>query len=124
MESFHLSGRKICDTVLRKGVVWRGKTFVARSLSGVPPHKGRPQPNEPGIYLGTFASAKLHKSAVKRNRMRRRCREAIRLALKNIENPPSFQLLVTPRIASLDAPFDDIQIDVAHFLSQLPSWPR
>ncbi len=95
--------------------------MMIRWLPGAP-RKAGPSPKE-GLYLGTFASTKLDKSAVKRNRMRRRCREAFRLFLKNHEDFPTAQLLVSPRIASLDSSFELIEKDVQTFLSAL-SWPK
>ena len=70
-----------------------------------------------GIYIGTLASTKLDKSAVKRNRMRRRCREALRTTLPAYETLPTTQLLIVPRSSSLTAPFAAIQQDIQTFLS-------
>jgi len=113
-----LSGRKVNDFVLRKGKVWKGKTMTIR---WVPGHPRRPDADrtKDALYLGTFASASLDKSAVRRNRMRRRCREAIRLELKEREKVPAVQLLVCPRAASLDASFEVIRKDISEFLSTL-----
>jgi RNase P protein component len=116
MHLHRLHGRKTAAFLLRKGNVWKGKTMIVRWLPGAPRIKGRP-PLPPGLYVGTFASAKLHKSAVKRNRMRRRIREAWRIHVKDIDDLPTAQLLISPRIASLDAPFPDIRADVRSFLS-------
>lgn len=125
MQFLRLRGRKICDRVIRLGYVWKGKTMIIRWLPGVPPREPR---DSSTLYLGTLASTHLHKSAVKRNRMRRRCKEAFRLILKahtqgtaGISAPLSgtFQLLVSPRSSSLSLPFDDIQQDVSRFLSSL-----
>ena len=74
---------------------------------------------EKGVFIGTFASAKLHKSAVKRNRMRRRCREAFRITLKECNELPPMQLLLTPRSSSLDCAFTNIVNDVHEFLSHI-----
>ena len=118
MQLRRLSGRKTNDFLLRKGRLWKGKTMLIRWLPSAP---RRPDidPNAKELYLGTFASAKLHKSAVKRNRMRRRIREAWRIYVKELDHLPTAQLLVSPRIASLEAPFEDIQSDVRAFLSLL-----
>lgn len=118
MQFQRLSGRKVNDAVLRKGRVWKGKTMTVRWLPG---HPKRPDVDrtKDTVYVGTFASAKLDKSAVKRNRMRRRCREAIRLTLKETEKLPAVQLLVCPRSASLDASFEVIKNDISQFLSTL-----
>ncbi len=106
---------------MRKGNVWKGKMLTVRWLPGVPRKAGlKPQR---GLYFGTYASTKLHKSAVKRNRMRRRCREAFRLAVQKNDGLAAAQLLVSPRIASLDSPFELITADVHTFLSALPTWP-
>ncbi len=118
MKLHRLRGRKTAELLLRKGMVWKGRTMVVRWLPGVPRLKGQP-PLPPGLYLGTFASAKLHKSAVKRNRMRRRVREALRVQVKDRDTFPSAQLLISPRIASLEAPSADIHADVRSFLSLL-----
>lgn len=71
--------------------------------------------------VGTYAPAKLHRSAVKRNRMRRRCREALRLALRDMEGDISVQLLLCPRSASLQVKFAEICTDVSQFFLQLSS---
>ena len=76
-------------------------------------------PETMALYVGTAASIKLHKSAVKRNRMRRRCREALRKIVKEHKNLPTLQLLITPKAASLDAEFNDINSDVEAFLSHI-----
>ncbi|MCH8869754.1 MAG: ribonuclease P protein component, partial [Chloroflexi bacterium] len=77
MKLSRLSGRKLVDRLRRRGTAWRGKTMKITYMIGVPRGK------KDGFYVGTQASTKLHKSAVKRNRMRRRCREALRLYCKD-----------------------------------------
>lgn len=110
-----LSGRKVNEYIKRKGKMWKGKTMNIRYLYGAPKTKG----NETGLFVGTQASAKLHKSAVKRNRMRRRCREALRKELLLYDTLPTVQLLVSPRSSSLTCAHADIQADVQAFLSSL-----
>lgn len=113
-----LSGRKANDFILRRGRVWKGKMFNVNWMSGPPKlHAG-----VLGLYVGTFASVRLSKSAVERNRMRRRIREALRIIAKETENIPTAQLLISPRSASLNAPFEDIVREMRVFLSQLPTW--
>lgn len=84
MRLSRLRGRKVCENVLRKGMVWRGKTMHVRFLLGTPRHP-HADPRVPSVYIGTIASSKLDKSAVKRNRMRRRVREAWRIVLQQYE---------------------------------------
>ena len=119
MQLSRLSGRKVCDHVMRKGKVWKGNTMIVHWLSGAPRHPDV-DPAKPAIFMGTFGSSRLSKSAVERNRMRRRCREAWRLTLKTAQCSGSAQLLVCPRFASLKAPFEAMLADVRAFLPLLP----
>ncbi len=124
MQLMHLRGRKICDRVMRKGFLWKGKTFMVRHLAGAPHHPAA-RPELSGCYVGTVASTKLSKLAVERNRMRRRCREAFRLVIQEqaqsgqTRMQRSQQLLILPRSASLSSPFSDILNDVRAFLTVL-----
>jgi ribonuclease P protein component len=117
MKPKHLRGRKTAEHILRKGKTWKGNFMIIRWFPAPPRHGGLRE--EPGVYLGTFASAKLSKSAVIRNRMRRRCRESLRTTLLDIETLPPVQLLVCPRFASLKAPFGDVLKEARTFLSFL-----
>lgn len=84
-------------------------------------------PSKCGVYFGTIASTRLDKSAVRRNRMRRRCREAFRTVLRQYSEEhiftqarmPSLQLLVAPRSSSLSFPFLDLQKEVRFFLTSI-----
>ena len=115
MELRRLTGRKHCALIQRKGKLWKGTHVSVRWLPGTPPTK----PDQHGVYVGTVASLKLHKSAVKRNRMRRRCREALRRSLKDQANFPTIRLLLYPRSSSLDCDFADIESDIDLFLSSV-----
>jgi ribonuclease P protein component len=119
MHLSRLQGRKANDYVLRRGRVWKGKTFNVNWLPGPP----KLHPDRAGLYVGTFASTRLDKSAVARNRMRRRVREALRIIAKETSDIPTAQLLVSPRSGSMNAPFEDIVREMRMFLSQLPPWP-
>ncbi len=123
MRLLRLRGRKVCDRVLRKGNVWKGSMIIIRWLPGPPRHPAV-DPKASGLYVGTLVSGKLEKSAVKRNRMRRRCREALRVTVRGHDTLPTVQLLILPRSSSLSADFKDIRKDVLQFLSVLQSCPR
>lgn len=126
MRLFHLSGRKTCDHVLRKGMSWRGKTMNIRWMPGIPAStRQRLKDRAPqGLYVGTFAPLSLSKRAVERNRMRRRCREALRVTVQRESTFPSFQLLVSPRSSSLSCDFTDILSDIRAFLTLLRTCPK
>lgn len=111
MKLFRLTGRKANDYLRRNGNVWNGTTMTIRFLPCSPKQK-------PGLSVGTSASSRLSASAVKRNRMRRRCREALRVAIKDAEKAPCLQLLITPKPASLTCDFGAIRNDIATFLTK------
>lgn len=120
MKLLRLSGRKVCERVKTKGMLWKGKHFQIRFLKGLP--RNKPEDSPLGLYVGVLTSAKLDKSAVKRNRMRRRCREALRVALLEPKAPvksQAVQLILLPRSSSLSAPFDEILVDAERFLTSL-----
>lgn len=117
MHLFRLSGRKVCERVKQKGYLWKGKHFQARLLRGLP--RTLPESAPAGLYIGVLTSAKLHKAAVKRNRMRRRCREALRITVLPCEKLPAVQLLLLPRSSSLSAPFDELLVDAGHLIASL-----
>ena len=121
MKLSRLRGRKINDQVLRKGNLWKGKHLSVRWMRGAPRHPAI-NPAKPGVYAGTLISAKTEPSSVKRNRMRRRCRESLRVALKNIAEIPASQLLILPRSSSLTCAFPEIEDDIRKFLSVLIAW--
>lgn len=116
MKPLRLRGRKTADLVRRKGRVWKSPSMTVRWIEGVPRNEaGR----DSGIFVGTYATAKLDPSAVRRNRMRRRCREALRVALLEHDRLPPIQLLITPRSSSLLCDHADIMRDIRAFLTHL-----
>ena len=119
MRLLRLSGRKNCERVKTKGALWKGKHLFARWLPGAPKHLSS-EAQHCSIFVGVLASLKLDKSAVKRNRMRRRCREALRLTLKNApKRCASAQLLLLPRSSSLSCDFRELLEDCERLLSSL-----
>lgn len=118
MKLLRLRGRKNCDRLQRTGTLWKGKNFFVRFAYGHLRHPAA-NPSRKALYVGLVTSTKLSKSAVERNRMRRRCREAIRVFAKGLQECPTAQLLILPRSSSLKAPFSDLQHDVRTFFSQL-----
>lgn len=118
MKLERLRGRKIVSRVQQKGAIWKGKHLQARYIFGHPRHPAV-RTDRPGVFVGILGSTKLSKRAVDRNRMRRRSREALRTALKPLQEFPSVQLLILPRSSSLHCPFTEIQNDIAVLLAFL-----
>ncbi|MDP7454070.1 MAG: ribonuclease P protein component [Candidatus Peribacteraceae bacterium] len=128
MKLSRLKGRKTSERILREGDVWKGKTLVIRWISGQPrlrqgssgqAKNQRVNTMAQGLFVGALISAKTEKSAVKRNRMRRRCKEALRREVKIKSKLPTMQLLLMPRRSSLACDFAEIEEDVRAFLSHV-----
>ena len=117
MKLSRLHGRKVAAHVLKHGRIFKGKTMIVRWLLGYPRIEG--PSTLPRLFLGTFASTKLDKSAVRRNRMRRRCREAVRITVRGEQVLPTVQLLISPRAPSLSCTYGEILADVESLLSIL-----
>lgn len=117
MKLQRLSGRKRCDRVLKKGYEWRGRHLSVSWLPGPPFHPDVAR-DARGVFAGVLTSTRLHKSAVKRNRMRRRTREALRRYVKDHE-APTVQLLLRPKSSSLLCAFSDIERDISAFFSTI-----
>lgn len=115
MKLSRLQGRKVNDYLRREGIVWKGRTMTIRYLLRAP-RNPNVDPTAKALYVGTAASLKLHKSAVKRNRMRRRCREALRTYVKDIPCTFTAQALISPRIKSLTCDYTEIQDDIKEFV--------
>jgi ribonuclease P protein component len=119
---FRLSGRKVCERVKTKGLLWKGKHVHARYFRGMP--KNLDADHAAGLFVGLVTSAKLDALSVNRNRMRRRVREALRLILKDrfsdrVKPFSSYQLLLLPRTSSLRADFSELLLDMEHLASFL-----
>lgn len=111
-----LKGRKRNERVQRKGQYWRGAHVTAKFLFECPSYATC---TEPTVFLGCKTSTKLAKRAVDRNRIRRRCKEAMRLTLPQCQKIPTVQLLLAPKSSSLEAPFTELLADVNDLLTTI-----
>ncbi len=71
--------------------------------------------------VGFVVSKKIHKRAVKRNRVKRLMREAYRVALKNndiVSSRKWISLIFTAREASLDADFNQVYNSIVKLLKR------
>lgn len=117
MRLLRISGRKRVELLLKRGRSWRGKHLNIKFLMGAPKHPNV-DPNASAVYAGFMTPVKLDKSAVKRNRMRRRCREALRRYIKE-ESFPTVQLIIKPSSSSLKCHFAELTADISTFFSTL-----
>ncbi len=100
----------------------RAKDFALLSQKGrvvySPFYALRLRPSQTATKVGFVTSAKIFKTAVKRNRAKRRMREILRL-LKN-EWPKQLDLLFILKIEALDAEHADLENAVKRTFEKIP----
>lgn len=94
--------------VRAEGIARNDKLFSLRALST----------DEPAVRVAVFASRGVG-GAVKRNRARRRVREAVRLALRDRERAEGMDLVLQARAAALVAASADLRGAVARELQRV-----
>ena len=82
------------------------------------PKKEDPESFKKQLKLAIAAGLKVHKSAVKRNRVRRQIREALRLLLKDGLIKNGYYILVVARKDVLDKDYAEISAEVKVLLSR------
>lgn len=82
------------------------------------PKKEDPNSFQKQLKLAIAAGLKVHKSAVKRNRVRRQIREALRLLLKDGQIKNGYYILVVARKDVLDKEYAEISQEVKVLLSR------
>ncbi len=100
----------------------RAKDFALLSQKGrvvyAPFYAMRLRPSQTPTKVGFVASAKIFKTAVSRNRVKRRMREVLRL-LKS-EWPQGFDLLFILKVEVLKADFVELQSAVRRSFEKIP----
>ena len=115
-----LKGEREFRRVRRLGVNLRTDLFSLK-VTDYRPRYG--QPWQPAAHIGIVVPKKVLKSAVQRNRVRRRVREALR----TLPNSPHAQLLppcrgiLFPTAEVLWTPFDELQAALAGVMAQVPA---
>ncbi len=78
-----------------------------------------PRGEEEGPRLG-FTVPRAFGKAVKRNRAKRRLREAIRVRMHDI--PAQWDIVINPRRAALEAPVEELRREVDRLVTQCGKW--
>lgn len=99
-----LKGQRIFDRVYQKGRKHHGSAMVLRCLEAVPnllpPEQASHAPSP--WRCGVVISSKVHKRAVRRNRLRRLLHEHLLALLGTAEVPPSRWLLISLKPGSAE----------------------
>lgn len=100
----------------------RARDFALLSQRGrvvyAPFYALRLRPSEGSTKVGFVASKKIFKTAVARNRVKRRMREVLRLL--QAEWPQSFDLLFILKVEVLSADFSELQASVRRSFEKIP----
>lgn len=110
---FRLKNKKAFDATYKQ------RKVVSNRLLTV--YAGRKKTDEkPQTKIGFVVSKKIHKRAVKRNRIKRMIRESCRLLLKDDKFPLNhLSLVFLPKQAALSADFKTVYSAVEHIASKL-----
>jgi len=82
------------------------------------PKKEDPNSFKKRLKLAIAAGLKVHKSAVKRNRVRRQIREVLRLLLKDGQIKNGYYILVVVKKDTLDKDYAEISAEIKVLLSK------
>jgi len=74
--------------------------------------------SENDLKIGFVVGKKVHKSAVKRNRIKRQMREVVRLLVKKSKLKNGFMLYVSAKPSILEAQYSDIERDMLQVLKK------
>ena len=79
----------------------------------------RARPNDLGVVRVAVSATRDLGTAVRRNRARRRVREALRQELRSRTSAPGMDLVIAARRAAFDAPAADLRASVGRALSAI-----
>lgn len=97
----------------KKADKWVSKTVVVQCYKNLKKH-----PSSPAIHIGYTVTKKTFKSAVKRNRVKRRLRSVASEIITQYANPDFIYVLIG-REETLTRPFDAIKNDLKWCLKRL-----
>ncbi|MBN2096285.1 ribonuclease P protein component [Candidatus Peregrinibacteria bacterium] len=104
-----IGNHDVIDRLFRKGTLFKNHFFIFKyeRVSGVP------------SQFAVTVSKKIHKKAVKRNRLRRQVQEALRLSLPLLNIPVKALIIARPDSEKIS--YEDIIHSIATFFNFLAS---
>lgn len=101
------------DTVYKHGRFVGGAFVTAKIWQVAPDQFPKRLYRSDDLKIAFVVSKKVHKSAVQRNRVKRRMREIVRLMIKSGQLHHGFMVVLMAKPEMLDALYGDIQKDIA-----------
>jgi ribonuclease P protein component len=107
-----LKRMKDFEILFKEGVFVGGKNVALKIWKIDPKKYPRREYDTSNLLIGFVVGKKIAKSAVKRNRVKRQMREAVRLLLKKNKVKSGYMMLVMATSGVLDADYDEIEKNV------------
>lgn len=105
--------------ILSKEGRFVGGAFVFARVWRVEPEKyPKREYSRDGLKIGFVVGKKIHKSAVKRNRVKRQMREVVRLMLKDERLAYGYMLFIAAKPAILEKNYEEIAKDIEYVLGK------
>ena len=100
------------DILFKEGKFFGGKYITAKVWKIKEEAYPRRKYSEQDLRIGVVVSKKVHKSAVKRNRIKRQLREVIRLLVKADKLKEGFHIAIMAKPDTVGTAYDDFERDI------------
>lgn len=106
------------DILFKEGKFVGGQLLTVKYWRVEPDKYPRRKYSTEGLKIGFVVGKKVHKSAVKRNRIKRQVREVVRLLLKENKLKPGFHAAFMAKPEIFDKKYEEIEKDVISLLKR------
>ncbi len=117
-KEYRLKKMKDFEILFKEGWFVNGEIFTAKVWKINAEKYPRRKYTEDDLKIGFVVGLKVSKSAVKRNRLKRRMREVVRLALKNQKLKKGFMVAIIAKPEALSKDYEEIEKGVVDILDK------
>lgn len=117
-KEYRLKHMKDFDILTKEGRFVGGALTVAKVWKTEPEKYEKRNYSTDDLKIGFVVGKKVHKSAVKRNLIKRKMREVVRLMLKEDRLNPGFMVYIVAKPLILGKKYDEIATDIENVLKK------